>query len=438
MFWRSLFGIRDDGDHQMLQTHEFPASGRLERSTPGSSVRFLLYSHDSWGLGHLRRSLAIAGALTSRFRDAHVLLVTGSPCATHFDLPPNCDVLKLPSISKDGNGSYVPRSLPGDLARMVELRRRLLLEANRAFQPDLLVIDHQLTGLHSEALDMLREARACGRRIIYGMRDVIDSPEVVEAGWNSDECRWALRECYDRICVYGQASVFDPREHYPALAPVADKVEFAGYVVAPLRDRSRPPLPTLKPRVLVTVGGGEDGGERIECYLAALALKDAQWTSRIITGPLMDHMLARHYKRMVHRLGLSEHVRISRFHANIPGLLRASDAVVSMAGYNTSAEILQSRVPAIFLPRTSPRKEQLIRARRFQELQLATCIEELDPHAVRAAIESALRNTGFRATSVSLQGLDGLCSMVSRLLEGDATTSAPKRVTDRVDASIDR
>ena len=422
----------------MLQFRDFPVGERVARYSPGSGARFLLYSHDSWGLGHLRRNLAIAGALTVRFRHATILLVTGSSCATQFDLPPNCDVLKLPSISKDRNGNYVPRSLSGDIAHTVELRRRLLLEVYRAFQPDLLLIDHQLTGLRSELLDTLWEARASGKKIVYGMRDVLDSPEAVEAGWDSDECRWALRECYDRICVYGQASVFDPREHYPALAPVAEKVEFAGYVVAPVSDRSRPPLPTLMPRVLVTVGGGEDGGERIECYLAALALEAAAWTSHIITGPLMPLSRVRHYKRMVHRLGLSEHVRISRFHADIPRLLRESDAVVSMAGYNSCAEILQSRVPAVLLPRTAPRKEQLIRARRFQELQLATCIEDLDPRMVRTATEAALRNTGSCGTSVSLGGLGELCSMVSGLLANNSTMPVSKRMADRAVASSDR
>lgn len=399
-------------------------------------MRFLLYSHDSWGLGHIRRSLAIAGALTSRFENANVLLVTGSPCATQFDLPLNCDVLKLPSVSKDGMGNYVPRSFSGDIARTIELRSRLILAAYHAFQPHLILVDHQLTGLRSEALGMLQQARASGKKAIYGMRDVLDSPEAVQREWNSHECHWALKTGYDRICIYGQPQVFDPREHYPTLASVWDKIEFSGYVVAPVDDVTRLPVPPLRPKVLVTAGGGGDGGHRIETYLAALALRPADWTSQIITGPLMDRARVRHYKREIQRKGLSEQVQISRFHAGIPRLLQTADAVVSMAGYNSCTEILQSGVPAVFLPRTFPRKEQLIRARRLQELGLATCIEEPDPQAVRAAVERALLHTARRPDQISLNGLDGLCGIVSRLLTGMGEVPVPRRHAANV-AAID-
>ena len=45
-------------------------------------------------------------------------------------------------------------------------------------------------------------------------------------------------------------------------------------------------------------------------------------------------------------------VKVQRFHRNIPELLTRADAVVSMAGYNSCAEILRSGVPAVLLPRS--------------------------------------------------------------------------------------
>lgn len=392
-------------------------------------MRFLLYSHDSWGLGHLRRSLTIAGALTSRFDDANVMVITGSPCATQFDLPLNCDVLKLPSISKDAEGNYVPRSFSSDIERTVQLRSRLILEAYRAFQPHLILVDHQLTGLRSEALSMLREARRSGRKTVYGMRDVLDAPEAVRTEWDSHDCHWALKKGYDRICVYGRPEVFDPRSQYPILMSQRHKIEFSGYIVAPIDGATRPAVPSLKQMVLVTLGGGEDGAQRIETYLAALAIRPAGWISHIIAGPLMDRMRVRQFKRQIHSKGLSEQVKISRFHSNIPRLLQGADAVVAMAGYNSCMEILQSRVPAIFLPRSFPRKEQLIRARRLQELGLGTCVEELDPLKLRAAVERALLPAERKpnTNSIPLDGIDGLCAIITRLLTGPQRRPVPQR-----------
>ena len=94
-----------------------PAAASNKATFSGNSntqyIRVLLYSHDSWGLGHLRRGLAIADAITTWFANADVLIITGSPCATQFELPARCDVLKLPAVSKDLQGLYIPRKLSG-------------------------------------------------------------------------------------------------------------------------------------------------------------------------------------------------------------------------------------------------------------------------------------------------------------------------------------
>lgn len=380
------------------------------------ALRFLLYSHDSWGLGHLKRSLSIASAITQRLPDANVLIVTGSPCATQFELPPNCDVLKLPSISKDAKGRYVPRSLSGNIAGTVELRSRLVLESYRSFFPHVVLVDHQLTGLHGEALAMLRQARADGRRIVYGMRDVLDEPSKVAAEWDSPESVWALKHGYDLVCVYGVKELFDPRRNYPLLGEFGAKVRFSGYVVGDLDLTDRAPVPEPRPNVLVTMGGGQDGKERVEAYLEALQIAPVPWTSHVITGPLMDPGVVRRFKRIVHSLGMTEQVRVSRFHANLPRLLQDSDAVVGMAGYNCCAEILQSHLPAVLMPRTFPRSEQLIRARRLQELGIVQCIESLDPVTLRAAVETALNIRGSVRHQIPLQGATRFCEMVSELL----------------------
>ena len=76
-------------------------------------LRVLLYSHDSVGLGHLRRNLAIASEITTKFENASVMIVTGSSCATQFVLPRNTDLIKIPTITKNDTGDYVTDSFGG-------------------------------------------------------------------------------------------------------------------------------------------------------------------------------------------------------------------------------------------------------------------------------------------------------------------------------------
>lgn len=397
----------------------FPTPGRRNGprrravSRAGGAPRFMLYSHDSWGLGHLRRSLNIASGLTAAFPDSNALIVTGSPCAMCFPAPPRVDMIKLPSVSKDAGGRYVPRSLSGPLPPVLRLRRRLLLESFRTFAPHLLIVDHQALGLHGEALGMLREARRQGTRTLFGMRDIVDSPDVVERQLGSPECRWALAEGYDRLCVYGSPEVFDPRVEYPNPPEVAARAELTGYVVRPPAVRSRRPFPALRPQVVVTTGGGEDGAERISAYLDALALGPVDWDSTLITGPLLSAAEARRIRRRA-RL-LEAPVTIHGFHPDLPRLLRDSDAVVAMAGYNTAAEVLLAGKPAVFLPRTFPRREQLIRAQRLARLGLAQSLVDPAPDELREAVLKALTTTDSGRLP-DLEGRHRLCEIAGELL----------------------
>ena len=382
-------------------------------------LRVLLYSHDSVGLGHLRRNLAIANEIATVFPNSSILIVTGSPCATQFQLPANTDLIKIPSISKNSKGQYFTRNFSGSLETAIEFRSKMILEAYRLFKPGLVIVDHQLLGLKGEALGMLREAKKCGTITIYGSRDVKDSPDVVKRHWNTADCHWALTEGYDQVCVYGMPEVFDPRVAYAPFLDTVKQLDFTGYIV-PKFDK-----PVLKRRigqrkkVLVTFGGGGDGARRAECYLRALSSTTVTWDSHIITGPLMDAEIKREIRKLAKKIQPIGSVRVQRFNRNIPALLQQVDAVVSMAGYNSCAEILQSGTPAVLLPRSFPRKEQLIRATRMAELGWMTVLPEAkpDPQVLLKAVERALVSSRQNRPEADLNGLGKLSQIILEQLQ---------------------
>jgi predicted glycosyltransferase len=95
------------------------------------------------------------------------------------------------------------------------------------------------------------------------------------------------------------------------------------------------------------------------------------------------------------------------------------DAIVSMAGYNTCAEILQSGLPAVLLPRSFPRREQLIRAKRMAELGWVKVITDADPdpRTLFDAVESALSLPRQTKPEVRLNGLSNLCNIIVEQLQ---------------------
>lgn len=384
-------------------------------NTTSAKPRILLYSHDSYGLGHFRRTLTLCEGLLQELPGAEVLIVTGSPCSSLFPLPSGAGLVKLPSVTKGDGGDYVPRTLGSSFSRVLSLRKRLILESYRAFRPSLLLVDHKVIGLQGEVFELLQKARRDGVRTVLGIRDIIDTPEVVAREWSDDESRWALAEGYDRVCVYGVPEVFDPRTEYPIPAELAPRVEFTGYVVREARRANRRPVPALRPQVLFTVGGGEDGGERIDAYLEGLERRPVRWNTVLVGGPLLDDSTARRLRRRARMIG---NVDVRRFYRDMPRLLSECSAVVSMAGYNTCAEVLQSRKPWVLLPRTEPRKEQGVRAERLAARGLALCRSDPNPEELRRAIQSALERPYMDEDLIpDLGGVRRLCTIVGEMLE---------------------
>ena len=61
-------------------------------------ARILMYSHDTFGLGHLRRCRTIAHSLVENYRGLSVLIVSGSTIAGAFDYRVRVDFVN--SIAK--------------------------------------------------------------------------------------------------------------------------------------------------------------------------------------------------------------------------------------------------------------------------------------------------------------------------------------------------
>ena len=90
------------------------------------SKRVLIYSHDSFGLGHLRRCRAIAHALVGAHEDMSVLILSGSPIIGSFDFRTRVDFVRVPGVIKLRNGDYTSLSLHMDVEETLALRASIM------------------------------------------------------------------------------------------------------------------------------------------------------------------------------------------------------------------------------------------------------------------------------------------------------------------------
>ncbi|MEZ5538154.1 MAG: hypothetical protein R3F02_21305 [Thiolinea sp.] len=112
----------------------------------GTARRIMIYSHDTFGLGNIRRMLAIAERLVKEDTDVHVLVITGSPMLHSFRISPQIDFIKLPCLSRDTNGKYQVRSLPMTYQHTLLMRSQIINSAIEMYKPHLILVDKKPLG----------------------------------------------------------------------------------------------------------------------------------------------------------------------------------------------------------------------------------------------------------------------------------------------------
>lgn len=387
--------------------------------------KLLVYSHDTYGLGNIRRMLAICQHLLEVIPDLSILLVTGSPVIHSLRLPALLDYIKLPCLTRTGRGEYRTKYLSASLEDAVRLRSDLILTTVANFKPDLLLVDKKPFGVKGElaaALSYLESNQPETKQVLI-LRDILDSPETIRSNWQRNGHYEAVERFYDSVLVLGEQKIFDPVREYAFPPPVARKTEFCGYIrKEPERQMRAETRARLEVRddqklVLVTSGGGEDGYHLLETYLAACQASPVeQIKSLLVCGPEMPEAQR---KQLQQQAAADSRIRFCEFAGDMLSLMAASDVIVSMGGYNTVCEILSLKKPAIVVPRAQPTEEQWIRADRMSRLGYFNMLhpDELTPQRLRSELLEVLTRHQRTFPDINLNALPVVTARVESLLD---------------------
>ncbi|WP_106752143.1 glycosyltransferase family protein [Pannonibacter carbonis] len=391
------------------------------------SPRILIYSHDSFGLGHLRRCRAIAQALVGSFDTLSVLILSGSPIIGSFEFRSRVDFVRIPGVIKLRDGEYTSLSLHLNIDHTLEIRSSIIEHTAQVFEPDIFIVDKEPLGLRGEVLPTLEQLKKAGTRLILGLRDVLDDPQVLQQEWDRKNVRPALEELYDEIWVYGPEGMCNPLAGIDLPQSVHDKLLYTGFLrrEMPKGARLSEPLPFgEEPFILVTPGGGGDGVEMVDWVMRAYeSHAKPLFPALIVLGPFMPAASVSEFMTRAEHL---RDVHIMRFTPQMEPYLQAATAIVGMGGYNTFCEILSFDKPTLLVPRVIPRREQAIRADRAAETGLLTVlpIEQYpDPDQMLDALSALPHAAPPSAAGIDnlLGGLDVIEKRVGQIL------SAPDR-----------
>jgi predicted glycosyltransferase len=409
-------------------------------SVVGRTLRLLAYSHDGYGLGHLRRNLRVIGGLLARRSNVSVLAVTGCKLAHEFRYPPGVDYLKLPAVTKVSNDCYVADGLDISREDVTRLRARTISEAVDRFEPDLVLVDRHPLGLNDELVPGLRtlRARRPSARLVLGLRDIIDEPTTVCAEWARTGHDATIERLYDSVMVYGSRGVYDLISAYRLTSGVAAKVRFVGYlaheapVVPAQQIHGELDLREDTRLALCTLGGGKDAVHVASAFLGAMRLLgDRCWQGLLVTGPYMSHDDC---QQLAESASGIEAVAMRRFVPDLPSHLAAADAVLCMGGYNTLCEALSVGAAAVVVPRVRPRLEQCIRARAFAARGLVRVVhpDALAPELVARELQDASDDDCHRRTqafeTLGRRGVEHAAAHLDRMLGERRTPPAPRQL----------
>ncbi len=340
------------------------------------------------GTGHLARALTLGRAFQAA--GDQVQIVSGGCSAPQLD---TCGIplLQLPPLRSDGVNFTQLLTPDNTLADEGYHRTRqvALCAALRAMQPDLLITELYPFGrrsLRAEFRALLEAAQQLPKRpkILASIRDILAPPSKPEKAIKADAM---IAEFYDAVLVHSDPQATPLALSWPVSDMLAAKLHYTGFV-APA---AAGPHPEAEGRgeVLVSAGGGNVGDEIYHCALAAARLMpDQPW--RLLVG---GSDAAERIKALS---SLDSPARIEAARRDFRQMLSHVAASVSMCGYNTALDLLQSGTPAVLVPFDAGKEvEQSLRA---QSLSPLAGIEvegaaTLTPARLCAALSRAMHDT---------------------------------------------
>ena len=383
-----------------------------------------MYSHDTYGLGHIRRTMAIASQL--RNPSTNILILTGSPIAGRFSFPEQVDFVRIPGMIKKTNEEYLPMSIKINAGHALDIRKKIITATVKAFQPHMFIVDKEPLGLKKEILPTLKWLRKCcpNTRTVLGLRDIMDDAETVKDNWKKKGIYQALDTYYSEIWTYGIQDYYDPIKEYGIPESISRKIQFTGYIPREIksnkdgiRERKRHKIRKADKLVVVTTGGGGDGYPVMDAYLSMLEDQGSiiPYRSILITGPFMPKA----QRKEIFRRSKKLKVKVFHFYRQMEKILAAADLVISMGGYNTVCELMSQKTVSLLIPRETPRLEQTLRAQCFSERNLLDYIpwERVSPQLLHDKVDRLLQKPEVFQEAMSEFKMTGFDIMRRRIQE---------------------
>lgn len=370
--------------------------------------KILHYCQHVLGIGHLFRSLEICKA----FEGHDVVFVNGGPRAD-IPLPSHIREIKLPGLMMDEGFKGLLSIEKGITVEQVkEERKKLLYEVFEQEAPDIFIIELYPFGRKAfrfeldPILEGISEEKFQSCSVICSLRDILvekQDPVLYENRVVS-----ILNRYFDALLVHSDPTLITLDKTFSSIDKISIPIVYTGFVAPkPLPDarsiiRRRLGIAENDIFIVTSAGGGKVGYHLLDSVISALGFIENRnrLQAHLFAGPYMHNL---EFERLESRA--SEKIKVERFTNDFLSYLTAADLSISMAGYNTSMDIMAVNVPALIWPFPQNR-EQRMRAEKLSSLGVLHVLDDKDlqPSHLAGVIMKALSKRPSTKGKIDLEG----------------------------------
>jgi predicted glycosyltransferase len=324
-------------------------------------MRVSYYCQHVLGIGHFHRSLEICRTCGT---DHEMTMIVGGP---ELDIEePGIRFLQLPGLRMDQDFLALTPCDPAlDLDSVKRKRREMLLDFILAEPPDCLIVELYPFGRKNfrfeldPLLEGLQDVGTC--KIYCSLRDIlVEKKEGLEKFEN--RIVDTLNRYFDGLFVHGDQRFITLERTFSQMSRVSVPVHYTGFVtpkptpLARARIRGETGLGENQKLVVASIGSGSVGAELLHgvADAARYLTNSGNWSFHLFAGPYLDSAT---FKAL--RGKQNEFLKVHRFSDRFIDWLGAADLSISMAGYNTSMNILAAGVPALLYPFSQNREQRM-------------------------------------------------------------------------------
>jgi predicted glycosyltransferase len=387
-------------------------------------IKIMFYCQHILGMGHLVRSMEIVRGLV---KDFQVCFINGGEIVQGFDIPSEVEIINLPAIKTDSefqelqvvDSNYT-------LGEVQSTRKNKLLEIYDRLKPDIFIVELFPFGrkrFSFELIPLLEKIKQDGNKtkVVSSLRDIVVTKQD-QTRHEAKVCK-LINQYFDLLLIHGDPN-FQPLEAtFSRVKDLNCEVHYTGYVVQP-----QPEDDTLieinQPIILVSIGGGRFGHELLDCVLETAPLLENKIPHQIqiFTGPFMPE------EKLIElqtKAAKTKNIKCDRYTPNLLNYMKQADLSISMAGYNTTMNILTTGVRAIIMAFTgNDDQEQRIRAQKLSDLGVLEIIDpqELQPEIFAEKIINSLQKQPEKIT-FNFNGVTKTATLLNNLVDQQISVS---------------